>query len=128
MPKNKKGGKNAKKQGNKYDSNVHIIEKLPNLEKDQQFALLVTNKGDCRFDAVFMDGITRVCHVPGSFRKKIWFKAGDYVLSSPRSFEPSKADIEMKISEKLVNEVKDKYFKSEEKSEEEDFLIDFEEI
>ena len=51
MPRNKIGGKKAKAKANKHDGSEHIIEKLPSLEKLQQFAELISNKGDCRFEA-----------------------------------------------------------------------------
>ena len=109
MPRNKKGGKKAKSKGNKHEHQQNVLEKIPTLYNDQQFAELTINKGDCRFEGLFMDGIVRTCHVPGSFRKKVWFKVGDFVVSSPRPFQKNKADIEMKISESIIPEIKKKY-------------------
>ena len=33
------------------------------------------------------DGKQRVCHIRGGMRKRVWMKAGDLVLISPRDFE-----------------------------------------
>jgi translation initiation factor 1A len=31
---------------------------------------------------------TRVCRIPGKFKKKVWIREGDYVLVAPWDFQP----------------------------------------
>lgn len=40
-----------------------------------------------------VDGYTRVCRIPGRFRRKKWISEGDVVLVTPWDFQPSKGDI-----------------------------------
>lgn len=40
-----------------------------------------------------IDGITRICRIPGKLKKKIWIRQGDIVIVLPWSFQKDKADI-----------------------------------
>ncbi len=40
-----------------------------------------------------MDGITRLCRIPGKLKKKIWISQGDVVIVLPWSFQNDKADV-----------------------------------
>jgi translation initiation factor 1A len=40
-----------------------------------------------------IDGQTRVCRIPGRFRRKKWVSEGDVVLVLPWDFQPTKGDI-----------------------------------
>ncbi len=54
-----------------------------------------------------LDGVTRVCRIPGKFRRRVWLSEGDVVLVTPWDFQPNKGDIAHKYDrdeiKKLVN-------------------------
>jgi len=85
MPKNKFGGKNAKKMGNKhvsdYDDNRLVLP-----ECDDQYVARVTKRcGDGRFHVEFMDDLQvkteAVARIPGSLRRNSRnVRDGSYVL------------------------------------------------
>lgn len=51
--------------------------------------------GASRFKVRCDDGNTRLCRIPGKFRKRVKIKAGDVVLIKPWNVEPeTKGDIE----------------------------------
>jgi translation initiation factor 1A len=82
MTKNTKGGKGHKRRGRKFlkPSQRELIFK----DRHQEYGKLVAAKGDCRFECLCTDGKTRIAHVPGSFRNRIWCRVDDYVLVSIR--------------------------------------------
>lgn len=40
-----------------------------------------------------IDGVLRICRIPGRFRRKSWLSEGDVVLVAPWEFQPNKGDI-----------------------------------
>ena len=105
MPKNKgKGGKNRKR-----GKNVNIEEAKRELvykEDGQDYGQVIRMLGGGHLEALcFGDGKTRVCHIRGKMRKKIWVNKGDVVLLGLRHFEDSKADIILKYSNEEAREL-----------------------
>ena len=50
------------------------------------------------------DGETRICRIPGRFKKRLWFREGDIVLVAPWEFQPkTKGDVIWRYNK---NEVK----------------------
>ena len=49
--------------------------------------------GNDRLTAFCYDGTTRMCHVRGKMRKKVWVAAGDTILVGLRDFQDAKADV-----------------------------------
>ncbi len=43
-------------------------------------------------------GQTRLCHIRGKMRKKVWVNQGDIILVGLRDFQDSKADVILKYS------------------------------
>ena len=82
MTKNTKGGKGHKRRGRKFLKPNH--RELILKDRHQEYGKLVAAKGDCRFECLCSDGKTRIAHVPGSFRNRIWCRVDDYVLVSIR--------------------------------------------
>jgi len=62
--------------------------------------------GDDRVKVLCQDGKVRLARIPGRYRKKVWFKIGDYVLVVPWDFEPNKADLVYKYEKGEVNELR----------------------
>jgi translation initiation factor 1A len=48
------------------------------------------------------DGISRICRIPGKFRRRVWFNSGDVVLVEPWDFQQTKGDIMHKYSKDEV--------------------------
>lgn len=83
MP-NTTGGKNYKKS--KHSSGSYepaFIDRQP----DQLYARVIKVLGSLNMLVYCNDNKTRLCHVRGSMRKKVWINIGDIVLVSLREFE-----------------------------------------
>lgn len=84
-----------------------MIDRQP----DQMYGRILRNLGGDRMIVFCNDGKQRVCHIRGGMRKRVWMKAGDLVLISPRDFEKKpevgsseleKGDIIAKYDEDLI--------------------------
>jgi translation initiation factor 1A len=83
MP-NTTGGKNYKKSKHSSGSTVPaFIDRQP----DQMYARVIKNLGSRNMLAYCNDNKTRLVHVRGGLRKKVWINTGDIVLISLRDFE-----------------------------------------
>jgi translation initiation factor 1A len=49
--------------------------------------------GNGRCECFCFDGVTRLGHIRGKMRKKVWITAGDIVLVGKRDFQDEKVDI-----------------------------------
>lgn len=54
--------------------------------------------GNGRCEGKCFDGTTRLCHIRGKLRKKVWVNAHDIVLVGLRDYQDDKADIILKYS------------------------------
>ena len=94
MAKKKVGGK-RKKRGKKVDAGFkrNIDYKSSEPSDNQQYALILTNLGERRFQVLCEDRQERICNVRGKFRKRVWIKIGNLVIVSLRSFQMDKCDL-----------------------------------
>lgn len=60
-----------------------FIERQP----DQMYARIIKNLGNLNILAYCNDNKTRLCHIRGSMRKKVWLNVGDLILISVREFQ-----------------------------------------
>ena len=74
MPKSKKGGKNFRKAKKGVDEDKR---ELVFKEDGQEYAQVVRMLGNGRLEAFCFDGTTRLAHIRGKMRKKVWVTAGD---------------------------------------------------
>ena len=132
----KKGGKKGKKA--KKTTNDDAI-KRPLVFKDiselQEYAQIMRLLGNCRCELYCIDGKTRLGHIRGNMRKKVFVKVGDIVLVSLREFEDSKCDIiylynkkeavRLKACDELPNNIKINYDMVADKEETEDLGVEF---
>jgi translation initiation factor 1A len=54
--------------------------------------------GNGRLQAQCFDGETRLAHIRGKMRKKVWINQGDIILISLRDFQDDKADVIVKYT------------------------------
>lgn len=54
--------------------------------------------GNGRIEAKCFDGVTRLAHIRGKMRKKVWIAQGDIILLSLRDFQDDKADVIVKYT------------------------------
>jgi len=96
MPKNKgKGGKNRRRGKNENDNEKR---ELVFKEDGQEYAQVVKMLGNGRLEAKCFDGPTRLAHIRGKLRKKVWINQGDIILLSLREYQDGKGDVLMKYS------------------------------
>ena len=95
MPRNKgKGGRNRRKgKKNEYENRDLVFK-----EDGQEYAQVTKMLGNARLEAMCFDGVTRICHIRGSLRKKVWINTSDIILIGLRGYQDNKADITLKYS------------------------------
>mmetsp|Transcript_8292 Transcript_8292/g.10866 ORF Transcript_8292/g.10866 Transcript_8292/m.10866 type:complete len:142 (+) Transcript_8292:184-609(+) len=96
MPKPKgKGGKNRRRGKGDGEENKRELEFK---EDGQEYSQVVKMLGNGRCECFCFDGVTRLGHIRGKMRKKVWITAGDIVLVAKRDFQDEKVDIVHKYS------------------------------
>jgi translation initiation factor 1A len=84
------GGKNRRRgKGDGEESKRELEFK----EEGQEYAQVVKMLGNGRCECFCFDGVTRLGHIRGKMRKKVWITAGDIVLVGKRDFQDEKVDI-----------------------------------
>jgi translation initiation factor 1A len=107
MPKNKgKGGKSKRKGKNKNDEGDK--RELMVKEEGQEYAQVVKILGNCRVEAFCFDGATRIAHVRGKFRKKVWINRDDIILVGLRDYQDTKCDVIHKFTAEEARRLKAK--------------------
>ncbi|MEZ0320126.1 MAG: translation initiation factor eIF-1A [Pyrobaculum sp.] len=66
--------------------------------------------GDGRFKVICADGVVRVARLPGRLRRKLWLKAGDYVVVALWDFDKEKGDIVHKYDKRDLDELRRRGF------------------
>ncbi|CEO94666.1 S1-like domain-containing protein [Plasmodiophora brassicae] len=95
MPKNKgKGGKNRRRGKNENEEKRELTVRADG----QEYAQVVKMLGNARLEAVCFDGKTRLCHIRGKMRKRVWVHTGDIILLGLREFQDGKADCILKYT------------------------------
>ncbi|XP_043316151.1 eukaryotic translation initiation factor 1A, Y-chromosomal-like isoform X2 [Cervus canadensis] len=85
MPKNKgKGGRNKRKgkKENEYKNRDLVFK-----QDGQEYAQVTKMLGNARLEAVCSDGVTRICHIRGSLRNKVWINTSDIILVGLRDYQ-----------------------------------------
>ena len=67
-------------------------------EDGQEYAQATKMLGNGRLEAICFDGVTRLCHIRGKLRKRVWINQSDIVLVGLRDFQDAKADVILKYS------------------------------
>jgi translation initiation factor 1A len=96
MGKKNSGGKNFKKQKKESSGGRELVFK----EDEQAYARITKALGDSRFECECLElNVTKIAHVRGVFKKRVWMGIGDIVLVSFRDFDPDKCDIIYKYTQ-----------------------------
>ncbi|VVB69926.1 Translation initiation factor 1A [uncultured archaeon] len=86
-----------------------IPEKIRMPRGREVFGLVVQLIGGARMIVQCKDGKERMCRVPGSIKKRVWVREGDYVLVEPWSVDSdAKGDIAYRYVGAQVEELKRK--------------------
>lgn len=85
--KNKKRGKNQKSRDTRQKRELLFAE------ENQMYASVDKILGNCRVIAKCNDGKSRICHIRGKLKKRVWVREGSVILIGLREFEDDKADI-----------------------------------
>eukprot|EP00611_Tribonema_gayanum_P000786 TRINITY_DN1057_c0_g1_i3.p1 TRINITY_DN1057_c0_g1~~TRINITY_DN1057_c0_g1_i3.p1 ORF type:complete len:201 (-),score=40.13 TRINITY_DN1057_c0_g1_i3:214-816(-) len=85
-----KGGKNRRRGKNDGEETKRELEYK---EFGQEYAQVVRMLGNGRCECYCYDGVTRLGHIRGKMRKKVWVSAGDIVLCGLREYQDDKVDI-----------------------------------
>jgi translation initiation factor 1A len=88
------GGKKHKRGARPTGGKRELIIK----EEQQEYGLVDKMLGDMRCLVMCSDSTTKVCHIRGKFKRRVWINVGDTVLISTREFEDEKADVIHKYS------------------------------
>ena len=91
MPQKKGKAGKCKRRGKNKNNESHKRE-LVTKEEGQEYAQIVKMLGNCRFEAFCFDGQTRICHVRGTHRNKLWMNRDDIILVGLRDFQDEKCD------------------------------------
>merc|ERR1719321_2580506 len=67
-------------------------------EDGQEYAQVLKMLGNGRLEALCVDSKTRLCHIRGKMRKKVWINPGDIILLGLRDFQDEKADVILKYN------------------------------
>ncbi|EGD83077.1 eukaryotic translation initiation factor 4C [Salpingoeca rosetta] len=96
MPKNKgKGGKNRRRGKNQNEPDRR---ELVFKDEGQEYALVTRMLGNGRCECSCFDGTTRLGHIRGTMRKKVWINKDDIILVSLRDYQDGKCDIILKYT------------------------------
>jgi translation initiation factor 1A len=99
MVKNTQGGSSHKKFARKFNTGGIKNNKLRVSEDEGEiYGLVIKMLGNNMFHCHCMDGIIRLGHIRGKFKRRVWINPGDTVLISLREFEDDKADVIHKYS------------------------------
>merc|ERR1711939_1033069 len=97
-----KGGRNRCRGKNGMTEKRELILK----EDGQEYALVLKMLGNGRLEALCIDSKTRLCHIRGKMRKRVWISPGDIILLGLRDYQDGKADVILKYSPDEVRALK----------------------
>lgn len=107
MPKNKgKGGKNFKKGKKKLGAPTDKRDLMRNVPGESVYAKVTKILGDHRVEVFCMDGQTRIAHIRGKFRNKVWINRDDIILVGLRDFQDGKCDVVNKYDASEIRKLK----------------------
>ncbi|MHC1635890.1 MAG: translation initiation factor eIF-1A [Candidatus Methanospirareceae archaeon] len=70
-----------------------IRVRIPKREEGEVLGIVEKMLGANRMIVDCMDGVKRMCRIPGRLKKREWISVGDVVIVVPWDFQDEKADI-----------------------------------
>lgn len=99
--------KNGEDKLKKQDSEEEVIRvKTPNGK--QVIGILEQRMGASRMRVRCLDGVTRLCRVPGRLKRKLWIREGDIILVEPWEYDNKRGDIIFKYKPTHIEWLKSK--------------------
>lgn len=90
---------------------VEYLGRIPTPRGKQVLGVVESRLGFGKMRVICSDKRSRICRVPGKFKRKIWLKVADVVLVEPWEFEgDAKGDIIVKYRPAQVQWLKSKGF------------------
>ncbi len=92
---------------NQKKTSSQFVEKRNLIYKDdmQEYGLMLKALGDRRISVQLVDKTEIMAIIPGRFRKRCWFKAGDVIIVARRYFQQDKFDVVYKYNEEETKQL-----------------------
>mgnify|MGYP001329172382 CR=1 FL=1 len=92
---------------NQKKTSSQFVEKRNLIYKDdmQEYGLMLKALGDRRISVQLVDKTEIMAIIPGRFRKRCWFKAGDVIIVARRDFQQDKFDVVYKYNEEETKQL-----------------------
>jgi len=74
----------------------------------QSLGIVEQRLGSSRMRVNCLDGITRICRIPGRLKRKLWVREGDIVLVEPWELKKETGDIIYKYRKVQIDWLKNK--------------------
>ncbi|WP_174591031.1 translation initiation factor eIF-1A [Methanocella conradii] len=84
--------------------------RVPNKKEREVLGTVTSMLGASRVVVRCVDGVTRVCRIPGKLKKRIWIREGDVVIVVPWEFQNEKGDVVWRYTGPQVNWLERKGF------------------
>lgn len=98
----KRGGKTRQHNKTERSEKRELMLK----EQGQEYAQVLRILGNSRVEVLCFDGKTRLAHIRGKMRKRVWIKQDDIVLITLRDFQDDKSDVVLKYTEEEARQLK----------------------
>ena len=73
--------------------------RTPRRHEGEMYAIVIEQKGGSRMTVQCEDGKPRLARIPGRVRRKLWIKAGDYLVIKPWEVQgDEKCDLEFRYT------------------------------
>ena len=67
--------------------------RTPNKRDGEILGHVTSMLGANRIVVQCVDGVTRMCRIPGKIKKRVWIREGDILIITPWQFQDEKCDI-----------------------------------
>jgi len=97
---------NVKKVNRLRKKNIQKPQEFLEKQNGQEYGIVTRLLGDSRLEVKCMDNKTRVCHIRGKMKNKVWIMKDDIILIGKRDYQDDRGDVIHKYSNEDRN-----YFK-----------------
>ncbi len=93
-----------------FDANKAVDDVSFSVEEGEILGTVTSMLGANRVVVRCVDGVTRMCRIPGKMKKRIWIREGDVVIVVPWEFQNEKGDVVWRYTGPQVNWLEKKGF------------------